>query len=468
MDITINPQREQPKILIVDDEQEIRTQLKWALADDYQVLLAKNAAESIELMINEAPNVVTLDITLSHNGHDEGIEVLQKIIKLNPNTKVIMITGNEKKDVALKSVQFGAYDYYQKPIDTDELKIIIKRAVNIQKLELENEAISDKLEQEIQFHNIMGTCPQMIELFDILKKVVSTNVPVLINGESGTGKELVARAIHNQSPRKNKPFITINCAAIPENLLESELFGHEKGAFTGAYYKKNGKFELANQGTAFLDEIGELSPTLQVKLLRFLQEKEIERVGGKAPLTVDVRILAATNKNLQQEIENQNFRIDLYYRLSVITIALPPLRDRGDDIFLLANCFLKKYADEYDKKILAYDSLAKEKMQHYKWPGNIRELENRIKRAVIMNRNSIISSEDLGLADDVPTEKVSLTEVVYDIQKKHINMALTRTWGNISRAARELGISRVTLYDLLNRFNIEVNDYRKNNYRIKK
>ena len=451
-------------ILIVDDEDGIRSQLKWALADEFRVLDARSTEETIEILNRELPNLVTLDITLSPFGDLDGIRVLEKIVEIDPRIKVIMITGHEEKEIALKAIQLGAYDYYQKPINIDELSTIIKRALYIQKLELENEALSQKLQQEKQFKDIIGDSPPMLKVFDIMKKVLSTDVPVLISGESGTGKELVARAIHFQSPRRNKPFIPINCGAIPENLLESELFGHEKGAFTGAYYQKKGKFELANDGTAFLDEIGELSPKLQVKILRFLQEKEIERVGGKDSILVDVRILAATNKNLKKEIENQNFREDLYYRLGVITIDMPSLHERGDDILLLANCFLNKYSKEYDKKMSNFDALALKKMQNYCWPGNVRELENRIKRAVIMSQKTLITSEDLGFTEDIPTKKESLIEVVDNIQKKYINLALNRTKGNVSKAARELGISRVTLYDLLNRFNIEVSEYRKYNY----
>lgn len=456
--------REENVILVVDDEDGIRSQLKWALAEEYRVLVARNTEESLEILSKERPNLVTLDITLSSYGDLDGIKVLEKIVEVDPKIKVIMITGHEEKEIALKAIQLGAYDYYQKPINIDELSTIIKRALYIQMLELENEALNQKLHQEKQFKDIIGDSPQMLEVFDIMKKVLATDVPVLISGASGTGKELVARAIHYQSPRRSKPFIPINCGAIPENLLESELFGHERGAFTGAYYQKKGKFEFANDGTAFLDEIGELTPALQVKLLRFLQQKEIERVGGKEPISVDVRILAATNKNLEKEIESQNFRADLYYRLGVITIKMPPLTERGDDILLLANCFLNKYSREYDRKIFNFDALAIKKIQQYVWPGNVRELENRIKRAVIMTRKSLITSEDLGFTGEIPTKKESLVEVVDNIQKKYINMALNRTRGNVSKAARELEISRVTLYDLLSRFNIEVSDFRKHNY----
>ena len=457
-------EREQSVILVVDDDEGIRSQIKWAMADEYRVLGAQNAEESIEILKRENPNLVTLDITLSPYGDLDGIRLLEAIIEYDPRMKVIMITGHEEREIALKAIQLGAHDFYQKPINIEELKTIITRALYIQKLELENESLTRKLQQEKQFQDILGDSPQMLEVFDIMKRVLTTDVPVLIWGESGTGKELVARAIHYQSSLRDNPFIAINCGAIPENLLESELFGHEKGSFTGAYYQKKGKFELADHGTAFLDEIGELSLALQVKLLRFLQEKEVERIGGKQPIPVDVRILAATNKNLEKEIETKNFRADLYYRLSVISINLPPLRERGDDILLLAQSFLNKYSKEYDKKVYNFDALAIKRMQQYKWAGNVRELENRVKRAVIMSQKSLISSEDLGLTDEMPIKRESLIEVVDSIQRKYINMALNRTKGNISQAARELGISRVTLYDFLSRFNIEVNDYRKHTY----
>jgi len=448
-------------ILLVDDEEGIRSQLKWALADEYRVLLAKNETEALELLEKELPDLVTLDVFLSNNVDTDGIRILEKFNKFDSTIKIIMITGSDKKDIALKAVQIGAYDYYQKPIDTDEIKIIIKRALYIRKLELENIKLSRQLRKQIQFKDIIGNSRPMLEVYDIMRKVLSSDVAVLISGESGTGKELVAKAIHYQSLRKDKPFIPINCGAIPENLLESELFGHEKGAFTGAYQQKKGKFELANGGTAFLDEIGEMNPKLQVKLLRFLQEKEVERIGGSQPIPVNVRILAATNKNLEEEIKNQKFRTDLYYRLGVISIALPSLRERVGDISLLANYFLNKYSKEYGKKIINFDSLAVQYMNQYAWPGNVRELENRIKRAVIMCHHKYISCKDLDISENLVAKKESLVEIINSTQKKYIDMALYRTRGNISKAAKELGISRVTLYDLLNKLKIEVHDYRK-------
>jgi len=452
--------REKDVILIVDDEAAIRSQLKWALVNDYQVFEAGSIHESLKLVERETPNLVTLDVTLSSNGDLDGLTILEKIISLDSKIKVIMITGHDEKDIALKAINLGAYDYYQKPIEIEELKTIVRRALYIQQLELENEFLSRQLQSEKQFEEIIGDSPEMHVVFDMMRRVSSTDVPVLIYGESGTGKELVARAIHFQSARKDQPFVPINCGAIPENLLESELFGHEKGSFTGAYVQKKGKFELANQGTAFLDEIGELSPALQVKLLRFLQEKEIERVGGKEPVKVDVRILAATNKNLEKEIETESFRSDLFYRLSVITIALPPLRDRGDDILLLANRFLYKYTKEYDRKKLSFDALATKKMMDYQWYGNVRELENRIRRSVIMSKNRLITCEDLGLKDEVPTKRASLSEAINEAQRKYVKIALNQAKGNISQASRELGISRVKIYELIEKYKIEMALYR--------
>lgn len=448
--------------MVVDDEEGIRTQLKWALSDEYKVILAEDADKAMELLHKERPNLVALDITLSpYDGDTDGLEILQNIVKFDPTIKVIMITGNDKRDLALRSIQLGAYDFYQKPIDIDEFKIIVKRALYIQKLELENRSLALKLQKERRFQDIIGNCPQMIEVYNIIKKVSTTDATVLIYGESGTGKELVARAIHYQSARKDKPFITINCGAIPENLLESELFGHEKGSFTGAYFQKKGKFELANEGTIFLDEIGELTPPLQVKILRFLQEREIERVGGRQPIQLDVRIIAATNKDLQQEVAKGTFRRDLYYRLSVIAISLPPLRNRGDDILLLANSFLYQYSREYGKRIRGFTPEAIKRMREYAWPGNVRELENKIKRAIILAEGSLIYPEDLDLNFlGEGAKRRPLKELVEELEERCIREALKRNRGNISKAARELDLNRPTFYELMRRFKINRKEYK--------
>jgi two-component system NtrC family response regulator len=317
----------------------------------------------------------------------------------------------------------------------------------------------EKLESERRFHDIIGSCPQMMKVFDVVDRVATTNATVLIFGESGTGKELVAKAIHRQSLRRTNPFMPINCGAIPENLLESELFGHEKGAFTGALERRKGKFELADGGTIFLDEIGELSPTLQVKILRFLQEREIERVGGRESIELDVRIIAATNKDLEREMEKGGFREDLFYRLSVVSISLPLLRDRGEDIVLLANSFLGHFNKEYGKNIKAFSSEAISQLQNYRWPGNVRELENRVKRAVIMARSNRIVPDDLELQMLEKGGRLTLRESKDRMERKLVREALLRNRGNISRSSRDLGVSRATLYDLLEKHSISREEY---------
>jgi two-component system NtrC family response regulator len=432
----------------------------WALKEDYEILLAEDAISAMEIIGDQRPQVVALDIGLSpFEQNEEGFEVLAKAMELDSKIKVIMITGNEQKHLALKAIQMGAYDYFNKPIDLAEIKVIIGRAIHIQELERENEQLLEKLESERRFHDIIGSCPQMMTVFDVVDRVATTNATVLIYGDSGTGKELVAKAIHRQSLRRGRPFTPINCGAIPENLLESELFGYEKGAFTGALERRKGKFELANGGTIFLDEIGELSPALQVKILRFLQEREIERVGGRESIELDVRIIAATNKDLQHEMEKGDFREDLYYRLSVVSVSLPPLRDRGDDIVLLANSFLSHFNKEYGKNIKAFSSEALGQLQSYRWPGNVRELENRIKRAVIMTRDNRIQPDDLDLQLSEKGGRLTLREVKERVERKLIREALMRNRGNISQSARELDVSRATLYDLMGKHHIGKDEY---------
>ncbi len=446
-------------VLIVDDDQGIRDQLKWALADHYEVLLAEDSSSAMEMIRERRPQLVALDISLSSLGQDEeGFEVLGRAMEMDPKTKIIMITGNETRHLALKAIQMGAYDYFTKPLDLQEIKVIINRALYIQRLERENALLQQRLEQERKFHGIIGSCPQMLKVFDVIDRVASTNATVLICGESGTGKELVAKAIHRQSLRKDNPFMPINCGAIPENLLESELFGYEKGAFTGAVGLRKGKFELANGGTIFLDEIGELTLALQVKILRFLQERQIERVGGRHPIDLDVRIIAATNKNLLLEMEKGAFREDLYYRLSVVTISLPPLRERGEDVALLANSFLSHFNNEYGKNIKALSSQSLLQLQRYEWPGNVRELENRMKRAVIMARSNLVVPEDLDLQIRDRGRRLTLRQSKDELENKIIREALLRSRGNISRAAKELGVSRASLYDLLNKHHISKED----------
>ncbi len=451
------------KLLIVDDNEEIRKQLKWGLGGEYTILSASDGKEALALFKKHRPKVVTLDLGLSPlpNGTDEGFRCLEEILRSHSPTKVIVITGNDDRENALRAVQSGAYDFYQKPIELKELKVIISRALHLYNIEEENSSLRVALDKKNTFMGeMLGQCPQMLDVFATIRKIASSDVPVLIQGESGTGKELVARAIHTMSLRKDRAFIPINCGAIPENLLESEFFGHEKGAFTGALAQVQGKVEYAHKGTLFLDEIGELPSHLQVKLLRFLQEKIIQRVGGRENINVDARIIAATNVDISKSIQEGKFREDLYYRIGVIIIKLPPLRDRGDDIMLMSNLFLKRASNEFSKKIRGFSAASIELLKSYEWPGNVRELENRIQRAVLIAESSIIEPYDLNFAEkpvlqnEPCTGGVTLREVRDRAEKNMISSAIEKHDGNVAKAASDLGVSRPTLYDLMKKHNI--------------
>ncbi|MFK5926912.1 MAG: PEP-CTERM-box response regulator transcription factor [Desulfuromusa sp.] len=467
------------KLLIVDDSQEIRKQLKWGLGKEYRILLAESVADALKLFDQHSPEVVTLDLGLPPDidGATEGLRCLQSMLQRQPMTKIIVLSGNEDHANALRAVAMGAYDYYHKPIDLDELKIILSRAFHLAGLEEENNQLQLAAGRDKQngYSGIFGQCSQMQQIFAMIKKVASVDVPILILGESGTGKEVVARAIHNRGIRKDGNFIAINCGAIPESLLESELFGHEKGAFTGAQNRVQGKVEYAEGGTLFLDEIGEMAPLLQVKLLRFLQEKVIQRVGGREDIPVDTRIVAATNVDIQESIKDGKFREDLYYRIGVITIELPPLRERGEDIELLANIFLRRFGQEFGQKVRGYSTSALKWLRTYDWPGNVRELENKIKRAVVMTESPIIEAYDLGFeekqdisasSDSSGDDKVqgvlngannfsfagmTLKDARRQVENIVVQQAMERAQGNILKAAEELAVSRPTLYDLLKR-----------------
>jgi two-component system, NtrC family, response regulator len=451
------------KLLIVDDNEEIRKLLKWGLGGEYFILSASDGKEALSLFKKHQPKVVTLDLGLSHvpNGTDEGFRCLGEILKSHSPTKVIVITGNDDRENALRAVQSGAYDFYQKPIELKELKVIISRAFYLYNIEEENSSLRVAIDKKGTFMGEMiGQCPQMLEVFSTIRKIASSDVTVLIHGESGTGKELVAKAIHTMSLRKDQAFIPINCGAIPENLLESELFGHQKGAFTGALAQVQGKLEYAHKGTLFLDEIGELPFHLQVKLLRFLQEKMIQRVGGRENIYVDARIIAATNIDIAKAIQEGKFREDLYYRIGVIMIKLPPLRDRGDDIILMSNLFLKRASNEFSKKIRGFSAASVELLKSYEWPGNVRELENRIQRAVLIAESSIIEPYDLGFTEKTAVrnepcaEGETLREVRNKTEKNMIISAIEKHDGNIAKAANDLGVSRPTLYDLMKKHKI--------------
>ena len=455
------------KLLVVEDSEEIQKQLKWGLGKDYKVFLAGNVSQALSLFETHQPKVVTLDLGLPPDaeGAIEGFRCLEAIMQQAPKTKVIMLTGNEERESALRAIRTGAYDYYSKPINLDELKVILSRAFNLFDLEEENQQLHTALSDgggELQ--GIFGQCPKMLEVFNTVNKVSSSDIPVLILGESGTGKEMVASAIHQESLRKKGPFIPINCGAIPENLLESELFGHEKGSFTGAHGRVQGKFEYAHGGTLFLDEIGEMPMALQVKVLRFLQEKVIQRVGGRENINVDARIISATNIDAKQAIEEGTLREDLFYRIGVVTINLPPLRERGKDILFLAHLFLRRFSETLNKRARGFSMAALNRMEEYPWPGNVRELENRVKRAVIMAESTIIEPRDLDFLDTkkmselkqakISTEILTLKEAKERVEKEMVIAALEKQKGNVVKTAEILGVSRPTLYDLMKKYGL--------------
>jgi two-component system NtrC family response regulator len=448
---------QQPKLLIVDDEEDIRTQMKWALAQDYGVVLAEDRRSAMEIVEREKPAVVTLDLGLPPRPADveEGVAALSEILSFDPFIKVIIITGRGEKEHALKAVGEGAYDFMYKPVQIDELKVVLKRAFYVSSLEREHHLLQGQVGVEA-FHGMLGTSPQMQEIFSIVHKVATTDAPVLIVGESGTGKELVSQAIHRLSARKDEPFVIINCGAIPETLLESELFGHEKGSFTGAHVQRKGRIEAAKGGTLFLDEIGELTLALQVKMLRYLQEQVIERIGGREQIRVDARVITATNRDLKQAMKAGGFREDLYFRLAVVTIHMPLLRDREGDLLLLAKAFLTRYSEESRRKILGFTPQAVRAIQSYSWPGNVRELENRIKRAVIMAEGNKITPADLELGSQtIRDEYMNLKGAREALEKEMILKALSKNKDNVTRAAEALGISRPTLYELMEKLEIE-------------
>jgi len=449
-----------PKLLIVDDDEGILKQLKWAFSEEYDVFLASTKDDALKTVAAETPDLVALDINLdpANPSSKDGISILEEIKSTNPQVKVIMITGDDTKEIALQAVSKGASDYFNKPVNIDELKVIFKRTLYLQGLEKENKRLNEELSNKSVFEELIGSSSQIQDVFRLIGRVAPTDATVLITGESGTGKELAAKAIHSLSNRKDKPFIIVNCGAIPDNLLESELFGHEKGAFTDAHAQRKGKFEAAGRGTVFLDEIGEMSLNLQVKILRFLQERVIERVGSNVPIELDVRIIAATNSDLAEKIKTGAFREDLYYRLSVLQIAIPPLREREGDILLLANYFLNKYKRDAAGDIKGFTKEAKDLLETYSWPGNVRELENKIRRAVILSNEPFITAGDLGFSkqdkESFRDETLSLKKARSNLEVTFIKKALQKAKGNVSTAARILGITRPTLYDLMKKYNI--------------
>jgi two-component system NtrC family response regulator len=446
-----------PKLLIVDDDEEIRTQMRWALASDYEVVMAGDRTEAIDRFGSARPLVVLLDLGLPPRAGtpEEGLAVLSEILALEPLTKVIIISGQGEKDVALRAVGDGAYDFLGKPVETDELKLLLKRCFYVAKLEREYREVRQRLNGD-RFEGLLGNSAPMRAVFDSVRKVATTDAPVLILGESGTGKEMTAQAIHHRSSRKDGPFIAINCSAIPEALMESELFGHEKGSFTGAHMQRKGRIESSSGGTLFLDEIGEIPLLLQVKLLRFLQEQRIERVGGRQEIQVDTRIVAATNADLKKGMTQGTFREDLFYRLAVVQLMLPPLRDRGEDIILLAQSLLQQFAAESGKTTLAFSPEAVRAIRQYSWPGNVRELQNRVRRAVIMSGGKRMSVQDLELpGDEGGSQGTSLKAARESLERDMIKKSLQKNSGKITAAAAELGISRPTFYELMDKLGIQ-------------
>jgi two-component system response regulator PilR (NtrC family) len=440
------------KILVADDEQSMREFLDIMLKKEgYKVSLASNGEEVTKLVENDLFDLVLLDIRMPKL---DGISALKKIKANTPETIVIMITAYASADTAIKAMKEGAYDYITKPFKVDEIKLIIKNALEKKNLQKENILLKQAVRDRFHFGNIIGQSPKMVALYDLLEKVSPTKTNILVTGESGTGKELVAKAIHYNSPRKEKPFVTLNCGAIPESLIESELFGHMKGAFTDAIATKKGLFEVADEGTFFLDEISELPLLMQVKLLRVLQDKEFKRVGGTEDIRVDVRIIAATNKELEEAVKEKHFREDLFYRLNVIQIKLPPLRDRREDIQTLANHFLKKYSQELSKNILKISPEALQILLNYEYPGNVRELQNIIERAVALESSSDLTAHNLssylseqpllrkGPIDiEIPNDGIDLEKMVEDLERTLLLKALDKTKGIKKKAAELLHIN---------------------------
>ncbi|MGN6499951.1 MAG: PEP-CTERM-box response regulator transcription factor [Tsuneonella sp.] len=449
-----------PKLLIVEDDAGLQAQLKWAY-DDFEVVIAGDRDAALAALRSDEPAVVTLDLGLppDADGTSEGFAVLDAIMALKPDTKVVVASGHGARESALQAIERGAYDFYQKPVDIDALGLIVRRAFNLHEIEQENRRLAAKVgEDQRVLGRMITAAPEMAKVARTIERVANTGVSVMLLGASGTGKELLAKGLHDASDRKAGAFVAINCAAIPENLLESELFGHEKGAFTGAVRTTEGKIELAHGGTLFLDEVGDIPLPLQVKLLRFLQERQIERVGGRKAIDVDTRIVCATHQDLETMIADGRFREDLFYRLAEIVVKIPTLAERPGDATLLAKHFLTRFAAEMNPQVKGFAPDALAAIDGWGWPGNVRELENRVKRAVIMADSRLIGAEDLDLEGENEEEQAQVLNLKSAREKADrtvIRHALARSEGNISSTAKMLGISRPTLYDLLKQYDLQ-------------
>jgi len=445
------------KLLIVEDDEEIRTQMKWALAQDYDVLMASDRESAMEQFKIAHPSVVLLDMGLPpHPGTpEEGLATLAELLSLDNTTKIVIVSGQGEKDVSLKAIGAGAYDFLNKPVDIELLRVLLKRSFHVSALEREFKAMQQQSRGE-DFEGMLGSSRRMLSVFESVRKVATTEAPVLILGESGTGKERIARAIHQRSARSSGPFIAINSSAIPESLIESELFGHEKGSFTGAHTQRKGRIEASAGGTLFLDEIGEIPLPIQVKLLRFLQEQCIERVGGRQEIQVDTRVIAATNADLKKGMLAGTFREDLFYRLAVVQLVLPALRERDDDVLLLAQSFMQQFAAQNGKVGLTFAQDAVRALRRHPWPGNVRELQNRVRRAVIMGEGKRLTAGDLELFDGITAAPAStLKDAREALEREMIQQALRKHGGKITGAAVELGISRPTFYELMDKLGIQ-------------
>lgn len=451
---------QKPKLLVVEDDSGLQAQLKWAY-EDFEVVQATDREEALAALRLHSPAVVTLDLGLppDPDGTSEGFAVLDAIMAMKPDTKIIVASGHDARESALQAIERGAYDFYAKPVDIDELGLIVRRAFGLHRIEAENRRLAASVGAD---RTVLGTmisaAPEMLKVARMIERVASTSASVMLLGASGTGKELLAKGLHERSDRAARPFIAINCAAIPETLLESELFGHEKGAFTGAIRTVEGKIEQADGGTLFLDEVGDIPLALQVKLLRFLQERTIERIGGRKTIAVDTRIVCATHQDLDRMMADGTFREDLFYRLAEIVVKIPALAERTGDAVLLAKAFLARFAAEMNPAVKGFAADALAAIDEWAWPGNVRELENRVKRAVIMADAKLVTAEDLDLdgADGESSElPLNLKSARERADRKVIRRALARSEGNISSSAKLLGISRPTLYDLLKQYDLQ-------------
>jgi DNA-binding NtrC family response regulator len=445
--------RKKPRILIVDDENIVRESLRdWLNIAGYDVDAAASGEEALPIVKEKKITIMVTDLVMPGIN---GIELMKEAKKIVPGIAAIIITAHATVQTAIDAIREGAYDYIEKPFCPEKVEHLINNLVEHQALVEENISLRKKIKDRFQFGGVIAKSPKMLRIIELVKTVAPTNATVLITGDTGTGKEVVARAIHHLSGRRNKPFIATSCAALPESLLETELFGHEKGSFTGAIGQKKGKFEAGHKGTIFLDEIGEINANTQVHLLRALEEKKITRVGGNEEIAVDVRVIAATNKDLKAQVKEGHFREDLYYRLKVVSIELPPLKDRKEDILLLADLFLKKYAEENNKGQRDFSPEVIEFMLYYSWPGNVRELENMIEHGVILSKSNSITLAELpqDIVYPCPLEEKTIDAVM----KCHILDVLEETDGNISQAAKILGIQRMTLYNKLKKYNFAVN-----------